>query len=57
MSLRGYKIKYTINSTIPVDILDFVPGEFGFKPTMSQGYNPETLLSVAFQNLRKLFRH
>lgn len=42
---------------LPVYILDFVPGQFGFKPTVSQGYDSESLLGVAFQNLWKIPRH
>ena len=42
---------------LPVYVLDFVPGEFGFKSTMTQSYDPETLLGVALQNLCKVFWH
>lgn len=42
---------------LPVNILDFVPGQFGFKSTVSQGYDSESLLGVAFKNLYKISRH
>lgn len=46
-----------MNTTLPVDVLHFVPGEFGFKSAVSQSNDPETLLGVALQNLGKVFWH
>lgn len=42
---------------LPVYVLDFVPGQFGFKSPMTQSYDPETLLGVALQNFCKVFWH
>lgn len=43
--------------TVPVYILDLVPREFGFKPTVSQSYYSEALLGVALQDLSKIIWH
>lgn len=41
--------------TLPANVLDFVPGEFGFKAAAGQSNDPETLFGVVLQNLCKIF--
>lgn len=45
------------SSALPVDVLDFVPCKFRFKSAVSESYDPEALLGVAFQNIGKIFWH
>ena len=39
---------------VPVDVLDFVPGEFGLEAAVGQGDDTEALLGVVLQNIRKV---
>ena len=39
---------------VPVDVLDFVPGEFGLEAAVCEGNDPEALLGVVLQNLCKV---
>lgn len=45
------------SSTLPVDILHFVPREFRFQSAVSESNDSEALLGVAFQNVSKIFWH
>lgn len=47
----------SMQSTLPVDVLDLVPSKFWFEPPMSESNDSETLLCVAFQNRCKVFWH
>lgn len=47
----------SMQSTLPVDVLDLVPSKFWFEPPMSESNDSETLLRVAFQNRCKVLWH
>lgn len=52
--LRGRR---SVRSLVPVNVLYFMPGQFGLQTSVCQGDDAETLFSVVFQYLCKVLWH